>query len=416
MYLERWEMNIRLTHHLLLVGLFLFGSQLYAGEKIYSIYIDADFTASKASSQSILQGINTALSEVDYKIDGYTFKIIIKDHRANSLRSKRNLESYLQDETALLIFSGLHSPPLLSNKQLINSKGILLLNPWAAAGPITRSNQKDNWIFRLSIDDSNAGEYIVQRATEEGFKNLYLLLEDTGWGKSNERTMNAALDKKGLKSAGISWFNWGLGKNHAKLLLRDIKQTEADGILFVGNTPEGKIFAKAMIELPEAIRLPVRSHWGITGADFHQAINSEDREKLDLQFIQTNYSFLHRELSSFEYSVFDVARKANPGIARVSDIKAQTGFVHSYDLAKLLIAAINQAGLTGNRTTDKLAIRKALIDLQVPVKGLLKIYDKPFSKYSANNPGAHEALTIDDYTMGYFGVDNEVVLINPIRE
>jgi len=398
--------------------LFLFNANanVNLAEKKYSLYIDADFSGTKASSLSIKQGVITALAEVDYQIDGYTFDVIIKDHRANSLRSKKNLDSYLQDESILAIFSGLHSPPLLSNKAFINNHGILLLDPWAAAGPITRSNQKDNWVFRLSIDDSNAGTYIVKRATEEGFKNLYLLLEDTGWGKSNEQTMSKALIKEGLKVAGISWFNWGLGKNHAKLILRNIKQAGADGILFVGNTPEGKTFTKAMVDLPKDIRLPIRSHWGITGGDFHQVIDNRMREQLDLQFIQTNFSFLHRELSKFENSVFNIAKNHNQQIKNIADIKAQTGFVHSYDLTKLLIAAINQVGLTGNRVTDKLAIHNALIDLHNPVRGLLKVYDRPFSKYSTNNLDGHEALTIDDYTMGHFGSNNEVVLINPARE
>jgi len=410
--------QIKYISYLFFSWLFLFIASTSANstEKKYSFYIDADFSGTKASSLSIQQGINTALAEVDYEINGYTFDVIIKDHRANSLRSKKNLESYLQNKTILAIFSGLHSPPLLSNKAFINNQGILLLDPWAAAGPITRSNQKDNWVFRLSIDDSNAGTYIVKRATEEGFKNLYLLLEDTGWGKSNEQTMSKALNQKGLKVAGISWFNWGLGKNHAKLILRNIKQAGADGILFVGNTPEGKTFSRAMVDLPKSIRLPIRSHWGITGGDFHQVIDKKVRAQLDLQFIQTNFSFLHRKLSKFENSVFDVAKNQNEQINNLADIKAQTGFVHSYDLTKLLIAAIKQVGLTGNRATDKLAIRNALIDLHAPVRGLLKVYDKPFSKYSANNLDGHEALTIDDYTMGYFGDDNEVVLINPARE
>jgi len=401
---------------LFLICWFTISGQTTSAEEKYSFYIDADFTGTKSSSQSIQQGINTALAEVNYEIDGYTFDIITKDHRANSLRSKKNLESYLKDESVLLIFSGLHSPPLLSNKRFINKNQILLLDPWAAAGPITRSNLNENWIFRLSIDDSNAGTYIVKRATEEGFKKLYLLLEDTGWGKSNERTMSKALKAQGLNAAGVSWFNWGLGNNQAKLILRNIKQAEADGILFVGNTPEGKTFSRAMIDLPKSIRLPIRSHWGITGGDFHQSINKEDRKKLDLQFIQTNFSFLHRKLSSFENSVFNTAKEHNTQITDVSDIEAQTGFVHSYDLTKLLIAAIKQVGLTGNRAKDKLAIHHALEALNSPVRGLLKTYNRPFSDYSADNLNAHEALTIDDYTMGYFGDDNEIVLINKIKE
>ena len=122
--------------------------------KSYSIYLDADFTATKIASLSIQQGINVALAEENHRINGYQFEVVAKDHKGSSLRSKRNLESFLADSNALLVFSGLHSPPLLANKDFINNNHILVLNPWAAAGPITRTANKNNWIFRLSIDDN----------------------------------------------------------------------------------------------------------------------------------------------------------------------------------------------------------------------------------------------------------------------
>jgi len=132
----------------------------------YFIYLDADFSGAKSSSLAIEQGITNALAEVGNHIHGFEFEIVLKDHRANSLRSRRNLEEFLADDQALLVYSGLHSPPLLANKSFINENGILLLDPWAAAGPITRSNSEKNWIFRLSIDDSNAGKYISNKAIE----------------------------------------------------------------------------------------------------------------------------------------------------------------------------------------------------------------------------------------------------------
>mgnify|MGYP001942448921 CR=1 FL=1 len=393
-----------------------FSYQCLAAQQEYSIYIDADFSGTKESSQSIKQGITTALAEVSNEIQGFSFKLVTKNHRANSLRSKKNLEAYLQDENALLIFSGLHSPPLLSNQSFINRKQILVLDPWAAAGPITRAKSNENWIFRLSIDDSNAGTFIVKHAINEGFENAYLLLEDTGWGKSNRNTMKQALNEQGIKPKGISWFNWGIGFNQAKLMLRNIAESGADVILFVGNAPEGKIFSKAMIALPQQLRLPIRSHWGITGGDFSQVITKQDREKLDLQFIQTRFTFLKTNLSIFESSVLTLAKKYNLNIASKFDIKAQTGFVHSYDLTRILIAAINQAGLTGNKSKDKLAIHNALVDLKLPVKGLIKVYQHPFSKYSQRNLNAHEALNINDYTMGYFSKNDSVVLINSTKD
>lgn len=379
--------------------------------KSYRIYLDADFTGSKISSISIQQGINVALAEENYRINGYQFEIVTKDHKGSSLRSKRNLESFLADSNALLVFSGLHSPPLLAHKNFINKNHILVLNPWAAAGPITRPEDKNNWIFRLSIDDSNAGTFISKNALKEGFKKPFLLLEDTGWGRSNKNTMTKALTANHITPSGISWFNWGLGINHAKLLLREAKSSGADVIFFVGNANEGKIFAKAMLALEIELQLPIRSHWGITGGDFAEVINNEAREKLDLQFIQTKFSFLTQPQSLLAQKVLSQAIAMYPEINTAKDIKAPTGFIHAYDLTKLLITAIKQSDLKGDKHHDINVIKLALEDLNTPVHGLIKLYQRPYSSYTLDNINAHDSLDETDYAMGYYQADNSVTLL-----
>lgn len=382
-----------------------------AAEQLYRIYIDADFSSTKASSNSIKQGIEIALAEENFQIENFNFELVIKNHRGNSLRSKRNLEAFLADPQGLLVFSGLHSPPLLANKNFINNNKILTLDPWAAAGPITRSDSQENWIFRLSIDDSNAGTFITQQALKDGFKKPLLLLEDTGWGRSNKRTMTQALQQHNIEPSDIKWFNWGLGINHAKLLLREAKLANSDVIFFVGNANEGKVFLKAMAELENEIQLPIRSHWGITGGNFAEAITIEQRKTLDLSFIQTRFSFLTRPKTALAKKVFEQISSRYPTIKETSDIKAQTGFIHAYDLTKILISAIKQAGLNGNAIRDKQVIKAALENLKNPVTGLIKNYEKPFSRYSKSNINAHEALSINDYVMAYYDNNNNIILI-----
>ena len=377
----------------------------------YKLYLDADFSHSKAAGNAIKQGITLALAQVNNKIANYHFELVLADHKGNSLRSKKHLDNFLQDPQALAVFSGLHSPPLLANKSYINKNQILLLDPWAAAGPITRSSTDDNWIFRLSVDDNKAGFTISKYAINQGFKKPYLLLEDTGWGRSNEKTMTSALNAKNLQPVGIARFNWGIGRNHARLLLRKILASNADVIFFVGNAPEGKTFAQAMIGLKSSHQLPIRSHWGITGGDFAQVINAQMRASLDLQFIQTNFSFLNHPLSQFGQSVLAKAIAHFPEINSAYDIKAQTGFIHGYDLTLLLVAAIKQAGLSGDPKKDRRAIRYALENLTTEVTGLLKTYHRPFRAYQQKFPDAHEALSSNDYTMGYYGNKNEIRLL-----
>jgi branched-chain amino acid transport system substrate-binding protein len=393
-----------------LITLMLICVNSYAENK-YSIYIDADFTNSETSSQSIKQGMNTALAEVNFKIQGYTFDIIVKDHQANPLLSRKNLQSFIHDDNALVVFSGLHSPPLLSNQSFINNNKILLLNPWAAAGPITRSTDTENWIFRLSIDDTQAGTFISQSALSEGYKKPFLLLENTGWGRSNFKTITATLKEENIKTTGVFWFDWGVKVNHAKSILTKVVNSGADVVFFVGNAPEGKTFADAMVEFPLNFHRPIRSHWGITGGNFTKNLTLSTLEQLDLQFIQTKFSFLDEPLSPFAKSVLTNAIKYNPLISNKHDIKAQTGFVHSYDLTKLLISAINQSGLTGNKINDKKAIHHALENLQRPIMGLLKEYNQPFSPYSTTRLNSHEALDMKSYAMGYYDSKGEIILI-----
>jgi branched-chain amino acid transport system substrate-binding protein len=410
MFVIRLLLLFKLLLFTYLVFIITYTSNVFAQQK-YTIYLDADFSGATTSSLAIQQGITTALAEVNHKMQGIQFELVIKDHRANSLRSLRNLERFLEDEHALMVFSGLHSPPLLANKSFINDNKILVLDPWAAAGPITRSSSAQNWIFRLSIDDSNAGSFISKKALEQGFRKPYLLLEDTGWGRSNEKTMTQALEESSIKPVGLSWFNWGTGNNHAKVLLRDIQASGADVIFFVGNSVEGITFINAMVELPPNIHLPIRSHWGITGGDFTQKVPVAHREVVDLQFIQTNFSFVNNNLSSFAKSVLALGIKSNESLKNKGDIKAQTGFVHAYDLTKIVISAIGQVELTGNKDQDKVMIHHALEHLVKPVQGLLKTYRQPFSPFSQQNLNAHEALTITDYSMGRYNSKDDVVLL-----
>jgi len=113
----------------------------------------------------------------------------------------------------------------------------------------------------------------------------------------------------------------------------------------------------------------------------------------------------------FAQKVLAQAIDSNSDIKKKSDIKAQTGFVHAYDLTKVLIAAIKQVKLTGNKSKDSALIHYALEHLTQPVQGLLKKHKRPFSPYSKSKPNAHEALSLDDYAMGQYSDKDEVVLL-----
>lgn len=367
----------------------------------------------KESGESILDGINVALKEINYTINSDSLVIKVLDHRGSTPRFRSHLEAFENDSTALLIFSGLHSPPLLATRDEINKKGIIVLIPWAAAGPITRFSSKDNSIFRWSIDDSKAGIFITNYAIKnDALKKPFLLLESTGWGNSNKKTFSKTLKRHGIIPQGIKQFSWGIGNNEAKNILRDIYSSGADIIFFVGNAPEGKVFAQAMASLPEEKRIPIRSHWGITGGDFPIVINREIREKIDLKFIQTKFSFVSKNRSEFSNDIFVNLQKQNPTVQTPIDLKAPTGFIHAYDLTKIMVSALKGSKRSDSIVRMRKNLKRSLETLKSPIKGLIKTYHKPFSLFCDQNIDAHEALSINDYMMARYGKNNEIILID----
>ncbi len=398
-----------------IIHIILLFNLLFAIDTVH-IYISADRTGAKESGLSIERGVKTALATVNNRVGSLYIKPIILDHRGSTPRFTQHIEQYLKDDKALLIVGGLHSPPLLSQRNFINENNVLTLVPWAAAGPITRYPSKDNWIFRLSVDDTKAGVLIGNYAISEGFKKPVLLLEETGWGRSNEKTMTAALKNQDISPLKTEWFNWNIGINQAKVLLRSLKQSGADVIFFVGNAPEGKSFARAMTKLEPEERLPIRSHWGITGGDFPEVITRDLRDSMDLLFIQSSFSFIEDTLSEFANSVLESAQFLFASeIQDARDISAPAGFIHSYDLTLLLLQAMKESHYGNGIIEYRKNVRTQLETINEPVEGLIKTYRSPFGQWSKDTPDAHEALGIDDWEMAYYFTDNSIRLLKEKR-
>jgi branched-chain amino acid transport system substrate-binding protein len=386
---------------------------LWAKDKVIYIYQDADLSNHKESSEAIQKGIEVAFNEIGNHISEY--KIIFKylDHRGNVIRSKRNYQQFIDDPNALAIYSGIHSPPLIKNRTFINENKALTLVPWAAGGPITRYPFKENWVFRLSVDDTRAGPVIIDYAmnTQECEKP-HLLLEKTPWGDSNLQSMSKALKKYNLDKLRVTRFSWNLKAKGARIILNEIVDEGSDCIILVSNAVEGAVLVKEMYGAPSNLQLPIVSHWGITGGNFHEVINADMRENLELHFIQSCFAFTNPKQSQFSKQVFAHLTEYSSGtITKAADLKSAVGFIHAYDLTKLLIAAIKQANLTGNILADRHKVRLALENLNSPIKGLIKTYVKPFSEFDEqHNTNAHEALGKENYCMGKFGIDDEILI------
>lgn len=369
------------------------------------IYLDADRSNNFASARSIEMGVRTALSHTELHPDGVSFEVVAMDHRGNVKRSLKNLMAFRKDAEGLAVVGGMHSPPYLTYREWINDERVLLLLPWSAAGPITRTEQNVNWIFRASVDDTKAGAFLAEQAVVHGgCKAPALLLLNSGWGRFNEKNIAKALAENGIKTAPVFYIDVAISDEMARITSRDIVRTGADCVIFVGVANGGAEVISELATAEERIR--VFSHWGITGGNFLQKTTEEVRGRVDLRFLQTCLPFEDTDNPAV-MAATDAARRLFPDeFSTIEQLDAPVGFAHGYDLGLLLMAALRSGPTNGDVAELQARTRSALESLDDAVDGLMKTYRAPFS---ADGFDAHEALGAQDLCLASYDADGRVV-------
>lgn len=380
------------THFLLV--LMLSACQGAMAQTLY-LGLNADLRGGSAQSgRAIQMGAEFAIEEINQSgmLGKTKLALIAEDHRGNPARGADNVLDFAGNQDVIAILGGLHTPVIMHELPLIHRKKIPYLVPWAAGTPIIRNGYEPNYVFRLSVRDEYAGEVLVRHAKSSGFKKVGLLLERTGWGRSNDKSMHKATDKLGLNITGVSWFNWG--EQAFASVIDQLEANGAEAIMFVGNAPEGAHLVKAMASRPANQRLPIISHWGITGGNFVEIAGVDTLNQVDLRVLQT---YLFQDIAANQTAQTVLAKYKKRNQQNHDFVDSAPGLVHTYDLVHILAKAIKHAP---SLTRDD--IRSQLEKIKQH-KGLIKTYQRPFTKTD------HEALDASDYQIARYNKQGYIV-------
>ena len=373
---------------LLICSMSSLGRVLYVG-------MNADMRGGAAvGGEAIRRGAMMAIDEINASgsIDPYKLVLKVSDHRGNPARGEDNVKDYGANPNVIAILGGIHTPVVMHELPLIHELKIPYLVPWAAGTPIIKNGYSPNFVFRLSVRDEYAGPVLIDHAKESGIQSVALFLERTGWGRSNDRSMNAAAKKLGVKVTSTTWFNWG--EKNMDQAVKDAIDKGAQALMLVANSPEGIEVAQAMARLPKESRIPIISHWGITGGKFADDVGNSTLGAIDLRVLQT-YMFEDQSQRPKVQALLKNYRKKYPNDPAV--MEAVPGFVHGYDIIKLLALAVDQVD-----EVNRLNIRNALETLP-SYEGIVRTYKPAFTVQD------HEALDSSDYSIARFNSKGELV-------
>ncbi|WP_246337832.1 ABC transporter substrate-binding protein [Azospirillum oleiclasticum] len=360
------------------------------------IGLDGEFgLANSTSAEAIERGIRTAMDEIDRAggvLGGRRFELILKEHRSIAARGIRNIKEFAAITDLVAVFGGRFSPVVIEELPTLRETKTLFLAPWSSADAIIDNGMEPNYAFRLSLRDSLAMPFMLRHVDRRGIAKVGLLLTNTAWGRSNLAAAERYFaDGSTPRPVATAWYNWRDRSLIDKY--ETLHRAGAEAIVLVANDDEAAILVREVAALPKERRLPIISHWGVTGGDFVGQAGTA-LEEVDFTVIQTTSPFRvdQKKLAT----VLDTAGRLF-GIARPEDINSPVGFMHAYDLTHILARAIDLAG-----TTDRAAVRDAL-ERVTGYDGLVRFFERPFT------PDRHEALGPDDLLMARY--DRKGVLV-----
>jgi branched-chain amino acid transport system substrate-binding protein len=390
--------KMNLLKFALFIFFFLLTLTVAAADKSQSVVIglSAEFGVKNSiAAQSIEKGILLAIDEINASggvLNGRKLKLAARDDRGLPARGVDNFDEFAATPDVVAVFSGRFSPVTIELASMANRNKLLLLCPWSAADVITQ-HAYPNYVFRLSTTDTWAMDKILDYAHGRGLKRLALFIPNTAWGRSSEAAL-LNYEKRVRDTRHMSYkYNWG--ETDFRQKIREALDAGSQAIILVSNEAEGVVIIQQIAELSVDKRIPVISHWGITGGDFAKmagdALNS-----VDLAVLQT-FTFNDMQRSKVKRVAQGFERLFGENIQQ---LRAQAGFAHAYDLTHMLALAINKAG-----STDREAVRAAMEQLG-SYNGLVREYRQPFTKID------HEALDRSQLFIGRFDQYGNVRKIN----
>ena len=366
---------------ILAAGLLVTGSAFAQDLKIGLV---AALTGQSAQSgEAITRGLTIAIDELNAKggVLGKKVVLVRRDDESSPPKGLAAARELISNEKVAALFGGIDSPVSLAIIPVVNKEKIPFMGVWAAATNITANGANPNYVFRVSAQDDLVDVKLIKYAmTTYGVKKPGLVLINNPWGESNEKGLKAAAESAKIAIAGIEKIE-ATDVDMTAQLTR-LKNAGADALILVANAAPGAQMMKARERM--GWKVPVISHWGISGGRFDELVGPTAGEA---HFVQT-YSFFGNLNATGKKVLSELGTKY--GVKSPADVLAPVGTANAYDAMQLLARAIEKA-----KSTDGEAIRKAMYEID-EYAGLIKTYKKPFG------PNDHEGLAPDDYIMVKF--------------
>ncbi|WP_100959256.1 ABC transporter substrate-binding protein [Bosea sp. FBZP-16] len=361
----------------------------YAQNEI-KIGYNADQSASGAAELGLsgLYGFQAAIDDLNAQggVLGRKVVGVVRDDAGAPPKSIQNMNELIDNEKVAAVVGPTNSGNALAWLHIPQQKKVPVISHVATATDITARYAKEpqNYIFRVSMVDREQLALLAAYAVKASKnKNIAIIADTTGYGQAATKDLQEILTLHGIKPVGIEKF--GPKDTDMTSQLAKLKAAGADMII-TGSLADAT--AQVLKSMEKMDYYPgLLSTWGSINTPLVNIAGPKLAEKTIFAASTTEdasdrAAALHKRL-----------------VAKHPNMPAFVSAAQGYDAVMLIAAAINQAG-----GTDGPKLQAALENLGA-VQGIIKKYEKPFSKEQ------HEALGVADFHLAQWK-DGRVVKLD----
>ncbi|MDB5766667.1 MAG: branched chain amino acid family transporter, periplasmic ligand binding protein [Collimonas fungivorans] len=332
------------------------------------IGVTGPFTGGSAPmGVSMRDGVKLAVADINAKggVLGRQLQLVERDDEAKNERGVQVAQELINKEKVVGTVGFINTGVALASQRFYQEAKIPVMNNVATGSIITKQfvapDQKDNYVFRTSANDTIQSAMIVDEAVvRQKHTKVAILADSTNYGQLGREDLERALAAKGIKPVAVEKYNLKDVDMTAQLL--KAKQGGAEVVLTYGIGPELAQIANGMEKLNW--KVPIIGSWTLSMGNFiDNAGKNGDGARMPQTFIQDANTAKRKAFIEAYQKAYKIDRMP-------SAVSAAQG----YDSVYLLAAAIKQAG-----STDGVKVREALENLNGTVEGVVTTYTKPYS-------------------------------------
>lgn len=334
---------------------------------------DLSASPSAQSGKAGVIGIEAAIADINAAggVLGRKLTLVVRDDQSQPPKSIQNMSDLIDNEKVAAVFGPTNSGNALAWRHIPNQKKVISMGMIGSGTDITKpmSPGADNYMFRVSMVDREQVAALATYVAKSGVKKIGLMAETTGYGQGGLKDMEEIVKLHGLTPLATEKF--GVADTDMTSQLNKMKSAGVETILvWAQGTPNGQL-VRSMEKINYFPTL--LTSWAADNITFFDAAGKNLASKPIFMRTMVNPT------TPAQKALYDRT------VAKLAAPSAFPFVAHGYDAVLLVAEAIKQAG-----GTDGQKLKDALENLNTPVNGVMKTYNKPFSKTN------REALTAAD--------------------